>query len=97
MVGRHEVEFADVGDLLIRDPETNFERYVNTSDAAARERMDAASAAQRERIRLALRRAGAAHIQLRTDSDWVHDIARFVMAYRRTAGMLHQPPAGVSR
>lgn len=97
VVDRHEVEFADVGDLLIRDPETNFERYVNTSDAAARERMDAASAAQRERIRLALRRAGAAHIQLRTDSDWVHDIARFVMAYRRTAGMLHQPPAGVSR
>lgn len=97
VVDRHEVEFADVGDLLIRDPETNFERYVNTSDAAARERMDAASAAQRERIRVALRRAGAAHIQLRTDSDWVHDIARFVMAYRRTASMLHQPPVGVSR
>jgi len=26
-----------------------------------------------------------------------HNVARFVMAYRRTAGMLHQPPTGVSR
>ncbi len=42
VVDRHEVEFADVGDMLIRDPETDFERYVNTSDPAARARMDAA-------------------------------------------------------
>ena len=97
VVDRHEVEFADVGELLIRDPETDFLRYVNTSDDAARERMDAATAAQRERIRISLRRAGVAHIQLRTDRDWVQDIARFVMAYRRTASMLHQPPAGVAR
>ncbi len=97
VVDSHEIDFPDVGDLLIRDPETDFARYVNTSDAAARERMNAATAAQRERIRIALRRAGAAHIQLRTDSDWVHDIARFVLAYRRTAATLHQPPSGVIR
>ena len=97
VVDRHEIDFPDVGDVLIRDPETNFERYVNTSDASARDRMNKASAAQRERIRVALRRAGAAHLQLRTDRDWVHDIARFVMAYRRTAALLHQPPTGVMR
>jgi uncharacterized protein (DUF58 family) len=97
VVDSHEVEFPDLGDILIRDPETDFSRYVNTSDPAARERMNAATAAQRERIRVALRRAGAAHIQLRTDSDWVHDIARFVLAYRRTAAALHQPPSGVTR
>lgn len=97
VVDRNEIEFPDVGDLLIRDPETDFARYVNTSDGAARQRMDAATAAQRERIRISLRRAGAAHIQLRTDSDWVHDIARFVLAYRRTASALHQPPTGVTR
>ncbi|MDR1077582.1 MAG: DUF58 domain-containing protein [Propionibacteriaceae bacterium] len=94
---RHEVDFPDVGDILIRDPETDFERYVNTSDAEARGRMNAASAAQRERIRVALRRAGVGHIQLRTDRDWVQDIARFVLAYRRVAGQLHAPPRGVSR
>jgi uncharacterized protein (DUF58 family) len=97
VVDNREIEFPDVGDILIRDPETDFQRYVNTSDSGARERMDAASAAQRERIRIALRRAGAAHIQLRTDRDWVQDIARFVLAYRRVAGMLHQPPQGVSK
>lgn len=97
VVDKREIEFPDVGDILIRDPETDFQRYVNTADAGARERMDAASAAQRERIRIALRRAGVAHIQLRTDRDWVQDIARFVLAYRRVAGMLHQPPQGVTK
>lgn len=96
VVDRREIEFPDVGDILIRDPETDFQRYVNTSDADARARFDAASRAQRERIRVALRRAGVGHIQLRTDRDWVHDIARFVLAYRRTAAILHQPPQGVS-
>ena len=94
---RHEVDFPDVGDILIRDPETSFQRYVNTSDDDARLRMNAAAAAQRERIRVALRRAGCAHIQLRTDRDWVQDIARFVLAYRRVAGLLHQPPRGAGR
>lgn len=97
VVDRREIEFPDVGDMLIRDPETDFERYVNTSDEGARKRMDAASAAQRERIRIALRRAGVGHIQLRTDRDWVQDIARFVLAYRKVASMLHAPPQGVSR
>jgi uncharacterized protein (DUF58 family) len=97
VVDRREVEFPNVGDMLIRDPETDFERYVNTADPAARARMDAASAAQRERIRIALRRAGVGHIQLRTDRDWVADIARFVLAYRRVASMLHAPPQGVTK
>lgn len=97
VVDRREIEFPDVGDMLIRDPETDFERYVNTADPATRQRMDAAATAQRERIRIALRRAGAGHIQLRTDRDWVQDIARFVLAYRRVASMLHAPPQGVSR
>ena len=97
VVDRREIEFPDVGDMLIRDPETDFERYVNTADSDARARMDAASAAQRERIRIALRRAGVGHIQLRTDRDWVQDIARFVLAYRRVASMLHAPPQGVAK
>ena len=97
VIDRHELEFPDVGEMLIRDPETSFARYVNTSDEAARRRMDAATRAQRERIKVAMRRAGAGHIQLRTDRDWVTDIARFVLHYRKVAGMLHQPPQGVSK
>jgi len=97
VVDRRETEFPNVGDMLIRDPETDFESYVNTGDPNARARMDAASAAQRERIRISLRRAGVGHIQLRTDRDWVQDIARFVLAYRRVASMLHAPPQGVTK
>ncbi|SDT28195.1 Protein of unknown function DUF58 [Microlunatus soli] len=97
VVDKREIEFPDVGEMLIRDPETDFERYVNTGDSSARARMDAASAAQRERIRISLRRAGVGHIQLRTDRDWVQDIARFVLAYRRVASMLHAPPQGVAK
>lgn len=92
-----ELEFPDVGEMLIRDPETNFSRYINTSDDAARARMDAATKAQRDRVQIAIRRAGAGHIRLRTDRDWVTDIARFVLNYRRTAAVLHQPPQGVSK
>lgn len=92
-----ETDFPDVGEILVRDPETNFARYVNTADPAAKQRMDAATAAQRARVATAIRRAGAGHIQLRTDSDWVADIARFVLGYRRVASMLHQPPQGVAR
>ncbi|AQP49209.1 hypothetical protein BW730_04700 [Tessaracoccus aquimaris] len=97
IIDRHEVEFPDVGEMLIRDPETDFSRYINTSDDAARRRMDAATSAQRERIKVSLRRAGVGHIQLRTDRDWVADIARFVLNYRKTASVLHQPPQGVSK
>ena len=97
VVDRHELEFPDVGEMLIRDPETSFLRYINTSDPVARQRMDDASRAQRERIKVALRRSGAGHIQLRTDRDWVADIARFVLGYRRVASALHAPPQGVSR
>jgi uncharacterized protein (DUF58 family) len=97
VVDRRELEFPDLGEILIRDPESDFSRYVNTADSQARARLDAATAAQRERIRVGIRRSGAAHIQLRTDRDWVEDIARFVLTYRRLASQLHTPPQGVSR
>lgn len=97
VVDAAELDFPDVGEILIRDPESDFARYINTADPAAKQRMDAATAAQRERVAAAIRRAGAGHIQLRTDSDWVTDIARFVLGYRKVAPMLHQPPQGVAK
>jgi len=33
-----------------------------------------------------LRHAGAGHLQLRTDRDWLTDIVRFVIARRKTLG-----------
>ncbi len=59
--------------------------------------IDAAANAQRNRVASAMRRAGVGHIRLQTDRDWIADIARFVLTYRRTAAVLHQPPQGVSK
>ncbi len=97
VLDRHEVEFPDVGDMLLRSTDTGFEGYVNTGDPRLREAMNRAATLQRERTRAALRRSGVGHIRLRTDGDWVTEIARFVLAYRRTAGILHRPPRGVAR
>jgi len=36
-----------------------------------------------------LRRCGAAQLELSTDRDWVSDIARFALTYRRSAASLH--------
>lgn len=92
-----EINFPDAGEQFIRDPETNFSRFVNTSEARARRAIDYANAAQRRRTATAMRRASVGHLVLRTDSDWVADIARFVLTYRRTAGVIHQPPQGVAK
>lgn len=89
-----EVSFPDVGEVLVRDPESDFARFINTGDAKARRAVDAASQVQRERTAAAIRRAGAGHVVLRTDRDWVADIARFVLTYRRTAAVVSQPQRG---
>ena len=58
---------------------------MQTGDRAVRENYAAAARAQRERIATSLRHAGAAHLQLRTDRDWVSDVVRFVIARRHIA------------
>jgi uncharacterized protein (DUF58 family) len=61
---------------------------VRTSDPKLRARYAEAAGAQRTAIAYALRAAGAAHLRLRTDSDWLLDMVRFVAAQRhaRTRG-----------
>jgi uncharacterized protein (DUF58 family) len=51
-----------------------------------RERYAAAAAGQRQQIASALRHAGAAHLRLHTDRDWLDDVLRFVIAQRRRQG-----------
>jgi uncharacterized protein (DUF58 family) len=65
------------------DPETGRELEVQTSDSTLRGQYAAAATAQRQRIAAGLRHAGAAHLQLRTDRDWITDVVRFVIARRR--------------
>lgn len=80
-----ELELPDVGLLTVVDPETGRRREVSTRSRRVRTRFAAAAAEQRETVRQALARAGAAHLALRTDRDWVADIVRHVHAQRRLA------------
>jgi len=79
-----ELALPDVGVLTLVDPETGRLHEVQTGSRALRERYAAAAAEQRAAIAAAIRRAGAGHLQLRTDSDWLLDIVRFVAAQRRS-------------
>jgi uncharacterized protein (DUF58 family) len=77
-----ELELPAAGLVTFVDPETGRQLEVQTSDATLRAQYAAAAAKQRERIAAGLRHAGAAHLQLRTDRDWINDVVRFVIARR---------------
>lgn len=77
-----ELELPDVGVVVLADPETGRRREVVTTPLLRRE-FAAAAGAHRDEVTAALRRAGAAHLRLRTDSDWVGDIVRFALARKR--------------
>ncbi|RBM18345.1 DUF58 domain-containing protein [Prauserella sp. PE36] len=80
-----ELELPDVGLLSVVDPETGRRAEIPTGSRRLRERFAEAAAAQRHRVRDTLRRAGVAHVALRTDRDWVADLGRHVLAHRRLA------------
>ena len=88
VVDPRELELPDVGVLVLADPETGALHEVQTADPALRQRYAEAAGQQRGDIARTLRAAGAAHLRLRTDTDWLLDIVRFVAAQRhaRTRG-----------
>ncbi|WP_406046193.1 DUF58 domain-containing protein [Micromonospora sp. NBC_00898] len=88
VVDPRELELPDVGVLPVVDPETGELHEVQTADPRLRRRYAEAAAAQRAAIAAELRAAGAAHLRLRTDRDWLLDMVRFVAAQRhaRTRG-----------
>ncbi|WP_155374563.1 DUF58 domain-containing protein [Catellatospora vulcania] len=83
-----ELELPAAGVLELRDPETGALHEVQTGDRDLRRRYAQAAARQRELIADAVRTAGARQVRLRTDSDWLLDLVRFVAAqrHRRTRG-----------
>lgn len=82
VVDPRELELADVGVIAVVDPETGRRRWVDTASPALRARYGAAASAQRQEIGERLRRAGADHLVLRTDRDWVRDLVRHVVRRR---------------
>ena len=77
-----ELELPDVGTVVLADPETGRQREVQTTPLLCRE-FAAAASDHRDRVGTALRRCGAGHLTLRTDSDWIADIVRFALARKR--------------
>jgi uncharacterized protein (DUF58 family) len=78
-----ELDLPEVGLLTLVDPETGRRREIQTANRKLRARYAAAMTAKREETTAAIRGAGAAHLVLRTDTDWVRDIAAFATARRR--------------
>ncbi|MFC4947643.1 DUF58 domain-containing protein [Pseudonocardia sp. GCM10023141] len=77
-----ELELPDVGTVVLADPETGRQREVVTTPLLCRE-FAAAAAEHRELVAATLRRCGAAHLTLRTDSDWIADVVRFALGRKR--------------
>jgi uncharacterized protein (DUF58 family) len=90
-----ELELPDVGAVFLHDPETGGQIEVRT-DGRLRERYAAAAHTQRLGIERAIRSSGADHLRLRTDRDWLLDVARFVSRRRDRVDSLSRATAHLS-
>ncbi|MGH2705212.1 MAG: DUF58 domain-containing protein [Actinomycetota bacterium] len=78
-----EQTIPEVGPLILEDPETGRQLEVDTSRPDLRERFAEAAAAQRARRAEAIAAAGAAHLVVSTDREWLDDLLRFLTHRRR--------------
>lgn len=85
LIDPRELELPDVGQLTLVDPESGRQRDVDTTDRRLRTAYAEAAARHRIETADAIRGAGSEHLVLRTDGDWVADLARFVRTRRRVA------------
>jgi uncharacterized protein (DUF58 family) len=90
---RHEVVVVEVRDpresslpavglLMLVDPESGQRLEVQTSNKAVRDRFAEVAAARQAQNAREVRAAGASHLVLSTDRDWLFDVVRFVAARR---------------
>lgn len=92
VVDPRELELPPVGLLHFVDPATGATREVNTDDARMRARYAEAAGRQRAAIAGAIRSAGADHLVMRTDGDWLLDLARHVSRRRHRSEIMAQRP-----
>ncbi len=83
VVDGRELALPNVGFIHLVDPETGRRRLVDTRDQRVRARYAIAAHDQRARIASAITSAGAHHLRVRTDSDWIADLVRFVITRRQ--------------
>ncbi|REF00901.1 DUF58 domain-containing protein [Thermomonospora umbrina] len=85
IIDPRELDLPDIGLVHMTDPETGADHEIALTPKVAAAYAEAA-AAHRAANHAALRRCGVPHLQLRTDRDWIADIARFALRQRRVAG-----------
>ena len=78
IVDRREQELPNVGDLCLVDPETGRRLRVDTRSRTLRERFAVAATAERADVAARLTRAGADHVVLTTEGDWLRPFAAFL-------------------
>jgi uncharacterized protein (DUF58 family) len=76
VVDPREGELPAAGQLMLVDPETGRRLEADTTSAELRRRFAAAELARRDSVRSALRRAGARHVELPADGDWLRELGR---------------------
>lgn len=89
-----EEDIPDIGPVVFEDVETGEQLYVETNSRAFRERFRSLVHERRLRIERAFARHGIDVLNLSTDGDILHDIARFAslrrQAKRRQTGALQR-------
>jgi uncharacterized protein (DUF58 family) len=76
IVDPREGELPDAGQLVLVDPETGQRFEADTASATLRRRFEAAELARRDALASELRRAGARHVELPTDGDWLRALGK---------------------
>ena len=91
LAGRHELisaeirdpreqELPDVGELRLVDPETGRQLRVDTANAGVRRRFAIAAEKERRELAAIFTAAGARHVVLSTDGDWLRRLTTFLRA-----------------
>ncbi|MFA7249378.1 MAG: DUF58 domain-containing protein [Dehalococcoidia bacterium] len=78
-----EVEFPDVGFVVLEDSETGEQVFVDTSDPVLRRGLAEAARAREERVAAAFRRAGVDAFAISTDDDLVAALVRMAGMRKR--------------
>jgi uncharacterized protein (DUF58 family) len=82
IIDPRDIDLPEVGLVTLVDPESGRQREVNASPLLRRQ-FAAAADEHRAQVAAGLRQANCAHLVLRTDSDWIADMVRFVVARKR--------------
>jgi uncharacterized protein (DUF58 family) len=78
-----EMELPDLGLLVMRDPETGEQLFVDTHDRSFRKRFAAIAERREQELRSAFRDAGADALELSTNDDLVDAVLRFADLRKR--------------